>query len=75
MRLANSLPAFAGHPEIRSYRCDSCGEVRATVIDLGTLRERPIAISESQSNGPTHGGSGKATLSSLFRFSRQMQQM
>ncbi len=44
MRLATVVPAFADHAEIRSYRCDSCGEVRATEIDVTTLRERPITI-------------------------------
>ena len=48
MRLATALPAFSGHSEIRSYRCESCGEVRATRIDPGTLREHPIAFSKTE---------------------------
>src|SRR5579872_3090658 len=48
MRLANVVPAFAGHAEIRSYKCDSCGEVRATEVEVGTLRERPIFVAEAE---------------------------
>jgi hypothetical protein len=46
MRIANIVPAFADHAEIRSYKCHSCGEVRATEVEVGTLRERPIVIAE-----------------------------
>jgi hypothetical protein len=31
MDLAQTVPAVAGHPEIRSYRCSDCGHVMTTV--------------------------------------------
>src|SRR5690242_9077917 len=46
MRLATVVPAFADHAEIRSYKCVSCGEVRATEIDVATRRERPIVLAD-----------------------------
>jgi hypothetical protein len=48
MQLTTVVPTFAGHPEIHSWRCDSCGEVRATEVEVGTLCERPIVLPESR---------------------------
>jgi hypothetical protein len=40
MRLAYVVPAFAAHAEIRSFKCDSCGEVRTTEIEAAVSSGR-----------------------------------
>ena len=39
MRLARVVPAVAGHPELRSFECGSCREVKTEVVEKG----RPYA--------------------------------
>lgn len=33
MRLARVVPAVAGHPELRSFECTSCREVKTEVVE------------------------------------------
>lgn len=35
MRLARVVPAVAGHPELRSFECRSCREVRTEAVETG----------------------------------------
>jgi hypothetical protein len=39
MRPAQIVPALMAHAEIRSFRCDFCGEVRTTDGETATLIE------------------------------------
>jgi uncharacterized Zn finger protein len=33
MRLARVVPKLGPHPELRSFRCGSCGEIRTIVVN------------------------------------------
>jgi C4-type Zn-finger protein len=42
MRLIGAVPALGPITERRSYRCETCGELRATTIDPTSRRETQV---------------------------------